>query len=523
MRVAFLLGRNSESLVNSMSRRNDDIEFFIYDSLGSMVNESLLRHIFYDRIVFSESIFVDRTRDLSILNEYIVENSESTSVVMIVKSCTSEAIEEFNSIFNSPLYTVAIIGKATLLMLCDIIEKDIVEIRLKYYTTILEQGGLNNQPNKKEFKSSFFGFGKGKKQDQEQQPQIKEPVNSGKNVGLSAENNYQSGVSVNSDYCVRNASNGSASVNMSKEDGSIISNNSGNGGSVIGSPIINNENDQFSDEDDFLGLGSFGKSHSDTGFLDEQDIPEEEGTENDEVHNQKFENVGSSNKDKNQKPENDTSPNESNNQKDDGLVLDIGGFTKVILMTGERGVGVTSTVVDLAISLYEKGESVLLVDADHKRNGLLSFIDARDFYDKGNEDGIDTFNPYIDEEADIASNGYGSPLSKSALMTFINSGDIRDNYDRIIIDCPLDCLNSISERMIRGNTVVVLTKGTLVSMIATSIGLTDRSVVESSLERYIMNNCTVGISNYSDTFYDDLNYVRDTVMFPNGCWLDNIR
>ena len=86
----------------------------------------------------------------------------------------------------------------------------------------------------------------------------------------------------------------------------------------------------------------------------------------------------------------------------------------------------------------------------------------------------------------------------------------------------MDCIKSLSDRVVRGNTVIVLVRGDRGSILATSMGLTDRTMIESNLERYIMENCTVGVLNCVNGFADDVKYVRETFMFTKGCWLDNI-
>ena len=87
----------------------------------------------------------------------------------------------------------------------------------------------------------------------------------------------------------------------------------------------------------------------------------------------------------------------------------------------------------------------------------------------------------------------------------------------------MDCLNVITERVVRGNTVLVLTKGDRGALVSTSIGLTDRLMVEVSLERYIMTSCEVAVSGYIDEFKNDVKFIKNTFLFPNGCWLDNIK
>ena len=81
----------------------------------------------------------------------------------------------------------------------------------------------------------------------------------------------------------------------------------------------------------------------------------------------------------------------------------------------------------------------------------------------------------------------------------------------------------MSERLVKIGSVLLLVDGSLTSLISTSIGLTDKKVIETNLESYIMKNAVVGVIHVSDTLFEDIDYVKSTVLFPNGCWLDNIQ
>ena len=274
-------------------------------------------------------------------------------------------------------------------------------------------------------------------------------------------------------------------------------------------------NNGIGSEDSILGLGGFGKTHSDTGFLDEDEL--DNGGSDEDYSNPRFDTMNQEGvKVSNQ------GTKKSDNSSSNPTTIDVSDMTKVVFVVGERGTGVTTTVCNIAYDLYKNKQSVLIVDGDYKRNGLLSFIDTEDFYAKGNEDGIDTVNPYVDEEADIISNGYGSQVSKTTLSNVLRDNQIQSNYDKIIVDCPLDCINILTERSVKGNTVLLLSKADRVSLVATSIGLTERIMIEVGVERYIMETCTVAISGSYEYLDEDIQFVKNTFFFPNGCWLDNI-
>lgn len=505
MKVAFSIGQYSARSVDSVKQFCDDIDFFIYDSVEALIKESRFRHVFFERIIYSEGILKDPEDDLNRLNDYIVENSDSTEVVLVCQSTTSPACEYFNKIFNSPLYTVVVLARVNTTVLRDIVMGSIVELHEKYYNSVL--GGSPAVSSGHLVGARVDGVKSGFSEDKGVSPDADKQYRNSSESSMNRNANFGGS---DPSYGGENFTNNSGISSTSKTySGDILGLGDGVRGSV-GSDYVGMENSGFSSEDEFLGLGNYGKSHSDTGFLDEDDLEKDSGK------NEIFSDPEMIKKEKVREVE-----MESSNEEEDSDI-DVKGMSKVIFVMGERGTGVTTMVTDIALDLYRGGESVLIVDADYLRNGVLSMIDSEDFYAKGNEDGIDTLNPYVDEEADIISNGYGGSLSKTSLSNLVFNRKIQSSYDRILIDCPLDCLSAITERIVRGNSVLLLVRGDRGSLVATSIGLTERTSVEVSLERYVMENCIVGVSGYSDDFESDVKYVKRTFFFPNGCWLDNI-
>ena len=37
-----------------------------------------------------------------------------------------------------------------------------------------------------------------------------------------------------------------------------------------------------------------------------------------------------------------------------------------------------------------------------------------------------------------------------------------------------------------------------------------------------MNNCSVDFSNWDEVQEEDIDYLKETCLFANGCWLDKI-
>ena len=536
MDVAVMFGVNTEEIINRIAPAMDKYTFYKYDTITDLIKTSTVRHIFFDRIVLVESM-VDKD-DLSALNDYLVEYSDSTKVVFACKSSTSEMAEAFNAVLRSPLYAIVYTIRTNISIVKDFMELDPSELRVRYAAENIkaleekQNKTVEKNPNKGQrgILSRFSGSKKGNlSENQENESAERDIKNSAVTSGNQIGSTGQRSVSESMQNSAQNNTYNYMNNNAPQQDTLLNLGVADSPRTSVGTSQNQPQNFENSQEVENLGLGAFGFGHTDTGFLDEYEVDSIAGNVSQNssgIDLTKGEGERSAQQEKSRGTTDKRGESEgrekSTQPKIKKYIPDMSECTKTIFVIGERGVGVTTLVVDMALSLYSKGESVLLVDLDSLRNGLLSYIDTRDFYDKGCEDGIDSKNPFEDEDADIVSNGYGSDVSKSSLGNLLTDKAIKKNYDRIIIDCPLDCIKSLSERVVRGNTVIVLVRGDRGSILATSMGLTDRTQIESNLERYIMETCMVGVLNCATSFDEDVRYVRDTFLFTKGCWLDNI-
>ena len=103
MKICFSVGPNSKGVCNTLKKTADNIDFYYYSSIQELVKESNIRHLYFDRIVFTPKILGDIESDFRVLNDYIRMSSDSTEIVYLLNSKHSDGLEAFNSIFNSPL------------------------------------------------------------------------------------------------------------------------------------------------------------------------------------------------------------------------------------------------------------------------------------------------------------------------------------------------------------------------------------------------------------------------------------
>ena len=189
--------------------------------------------------------------------------------------------------------------------------------------------------------------------------------------------------------------------------------------------------------------------------------------------------------------------------------------TQVVVCTGLRGSDVTSSIVQTATDDVSRGLKVLIVDLDIKANGILGFItDVRDFYSKAVR-GLSSLNVYTDDGIDIISNGYGEDVTLGDVAK-LEKSSIFNNYDRVYIDCPLDCLQVIPDRVFKACYIDLYVVADISKYIETSIAFEDRDCVSLQKELHIIDNRELVCEQISD---EDKAYLNDIMLFPYGTWV----
>lgn len=189
--------------------------------------------------------------------------------------------------------------------------------------------------------------------------------------------------------------------------------------------------------------------------------------------------------------------------------------TQIVVCTGLRGSDVTSSIVQTATDDVSRGLRVLIVDLDIKANGILGFItDVRDFYSKAVR-GLSSLTVYTDDGIDIISNGYGEDVTLGDVAKLEKSG-IFNNYNRVYIDCPLDCLQVIPDRVFKACYIDLYVVADISKYIETSIALEDRGCVSLQKELHIIDNRELVCEQISD---EDKAYLNEIMLFPYGTWV----
>lgn len=575
MIVAFSIGKNSAKAIATLKTLADNIDFYSYDSIQSMIKEATLRHISFDRMVFSDVIIGDPNVDLPALNDFIKNYSDSTEVVMISRHDGSDKV--FSQIFNSPMYTPVIMERTTTSSILELVRDDILSLRTRYYVLDVDSKdkaivssdkseevknpveSTVSEPPKKGIFSGLKGLFRKDSRKQE-------TVN---NTGNVAE--AMSEVTENVPEEVGNFSAGPAGLTSpfgsELVPGRDSASNDGNENSGFDKNVRSTEGeDNFgadscfvSNEDLELSVGDYGSQHSDTGFLDQDDEEElrrfaeerdrvsSEGGHDDSEDNNDCDSEDSiaeydydedgSDEDTVAGEAEDDYPNveycpddydeDDYNEDDQSEVMffepSVTGKTSIDIVVSTRGSHATQLIVDEAVKLVnEHGIKVLIVDLDTKENSVLSYIDVEKFYVQGAFEGISKHRIYEEDGIGIVSNGYGVPVSKKAVSNFF-TGKLVSMYDMVLVDCPAECLGSLGMDVLQNFNVLLIPGTDISDMVAMSMDLTNREVVDLDVEKYIMGNCNVEFSDGSSSGNEEfVGIVRSICLFANGSWLDRI-
>lgn len=543
MRVCFSVGPMSQKLISTISKSADNVEFSSYSDIASMIKESTMRHIFFDRIVFSEKILKNPEVELKALNDYIAEFSDNTKIVFICQGKGTNNHEVFNNLFDSPLYTVVLIEKVSTNILLDFVKGDITELKAKYYSLDVKSiksmtsKSPEGVPKEKEvplakkekkgfFKSIFGGKKNNHQKIENQKSDIDGSSNSGKGDNLVSQNSLEVGAGIVSSGVALGTEIG-AGTSAIKTGVDVI-------GSVVDSVPVSSRTSDFNDQnsynsldDDFLGLGGLGEQHVDTGFLDDdsqneidevlKSLEDDEGAKVTYNNEEEISDIDNYNKN----VEQDVVENRSSTLDDSLSPRGSSNELRYRLVVGERGIGSTSYIVDYSATQASKGKKVLIIDLDTVDNGILSYIDANSFYGNDRDCGIERMLVYTEDNVDILSNGYGRSISKESLGVLVSSG-LLDKYDIVFIDCPIDCIGNLSEDLVSKCVTMVKVGGNKGSLLSVISKLTSREYISPYLEDLLYQNCKFNVVNKIDYYLEDLSFLRDTCLFGRGNWLNKV-
>lgn len=516
MNVVIAVGGTSQKIINSLKTSADNVNFYTYNSIGSMIKESNLRKLTFDRIIMSKAIINSSNpeKDFESLNSYIKNFSSFSEIVFIVDSNSMDLQEKFTRVFNSPMYLCAMMSKASVSAMLDIVKKPMESLHEVYCGNskeadkILVAGTQQQQKeeqkpkSEKQDKKGFFGglgFGRKKVKEENIEPQV---VNPKTEVGEFASDE-------NPDLASKNTVKESTSTPSSSSDDNLESNNVSNSffsDEEVRSPFGDGDFSSPEISYDDLAVGDFGRNHSDTGYLNEED--EEELKRFADLKDTEIKPEESENsfivKDFEDVP--DEVFIEENTVIKESSVEEIAHKASLEVLDGVSlfisSNGCYTHALNCALAGVESERRVLLVDM---YGGFSSSITLDKYY----RDVVGCNNIYRFNGVSVVSLGIGVSTKLSSVTPHIE-GWLRE-YDSVLIDCPIGSLDC---SLPYGNVYIVC-DGSKYDMLNISLGLTNRSVVPLRVERDVIENCKV----IGDLDSSIVNEVKDVCMFANGCWL----
>ena len=483
MNVSICVGDGSQKIINAIGGMLDDVDFSTYSTLGSLAKDVQLKHIDMKRVIFTGKIITNAKKEFKEFHVFLKKRSPKTEVVLICNESDIDGIgATFKGIFSSPIYTVVVPSSANAGVFKDLVKSPISELAKKYSGGAVEVSAENLDGNDSDATTSQNGS------------------NPGVSSSESAPNSARSTAQVYSRYRGTSDSTWESGENDSNEKFTESYQPAGV------SEEVGFSGEDFSEDDDDLSIASFGSEHSDTGYLEDDDDLEieDEVVETEEV-DEKF-------------------LHESSivNKVNDGYRREstISANLNIDLVISTREKRATQAMIDEALSIYRKDSGkVLIIDLDTRENNILSYLQTGDFYRSSQFEGIRKQRIYEEDHISICSNGYGVTVTTKDLKSLLSSRALRD-FDIILIDCPVDCLDVIDEELVNMCHVLVYTGGSRNDMASMTIGLTNRSVVKLGVEKYIMRNCEVEVAD--DLKKPDLAFLKKYTLFANGSWLDKV-
>ena len=516
-RILIRIGNNDDRIIDALIREIDNIELSSYPTVDEFLAKTEQQQFVWKRLCVSRDFFGSSDEEVKAnmekLNSYVKGKASNTTIVYLVNGQEKENalkdIDDFNSVFHSPMYTpfIAMPG-SNIVDITAMVKEDLPIIKAAYYTTVLEEqfnkttvaeklGFANLGQKIKNVKGSSkngeFETGVGSEEDIDESSES--PLNSGEvdsgwdsddfeNFGESGENfdglEWSSPESVSDDNSSENITSWEdlTSESENAEDSEKVS-----------------ESDGVEDSDDDFNLSGFGNMHADTGFLGEDE--EVESLEEFEKENQE---QGTD------YPIGDM--NVTSFEDLDGTL----GNSKVEIYVGIRGTGVTSFLVGEALDLVSQGSNVLIVDLDYDTHGVLSYVDLSAF---NNREG----KIYREDGVNILSVGFGSDerISVKAIIEKISQ-----RFDKVFVDCPIEFVSELEDTL--GSCEIFLCcADNIGALMTTQAMLENRKYVPVKVEKHLCKRKGMLFSTGAETdFKEDIIKANKVWSLPYGNWIRNL-
>lgn len=548
MTVLFFAGKDTKSLIATLKRLHDEVDFVTYENVSAFIKESKLRNLYVNRIVFLDRFMPNGEQDYIALNEYLREYSSDTELVLIT-SANSPDEGLFNKYFFSNMYSPVIIsGKVSIDFFKELISFPVVNIKAKYYT--MNKKSTSTKTSQASDKLSGFKGGVAKTSENKDvtSPSINGSQAGSKGSTDTSKSSEDTGAVTGAELGYNDAGSG---VNAGYDEIGVNRNSFGSE-NMLGSYGACSSHQDFSsvsDEDEDLSLGEFGQLHSDTDTFDEDEdedavqeledyassqrpqqsvVSKEEQVLMDELNRKKQEALMQQQaieeeqqhrreaEEAQAQQERGRLAMEQTHREQEAIKPHDERVSNIYVYTGLYESGISQNIVDEAGHMADTGKAILIVDLSSNHE-LLSFINTKSFYQSPK---TGSFVEYAEDGIRVLSPGYGFSANQSDIAKVLCKQSV-SKYDAVYVDCPIADLNFLTDTVDLPVNYVLNVNNDASSFINLSVALQNRSLVPLSLERKLQNTAKVHLNGRY--FEQDHKIALGIVYFANGCWLNRLQ
>lgn len=211
------------------------------------------------------------------------------------------------------------------------------------------------------------------------------------------------------------------------------------------------------------------------------------------------------------------SDEESGNEPDDSPEI----LDRIILVTGDRGSGVTTKAAELAIEAAEAGSGkVLYIDLDFRKHGVLGLLDDFAGFIKSGPHSIVSGKPYVEGGLEVLSDGHGARKTTAAIEWVEDSRNYA-NYSKIIIDCPLEFVSDLGT-FVSTVGIVYLVDGSQSGLMGTISVLDNRDSINNEVALTFRDKGLFCVIRKEDNYRESLAKLKGEVAIDRVDWLAKI-
>ena len=520
MNLALVLGSQGKVIAEKLTTVKDNLSISLYEDISSCIDMSIRKATFYDRILLvGNNVTEPLLRDLY---EYWANYNKNASVVLICNAMTEKDLAKaFLSIFRTPLSAVMLVQTATVKLVVEAVVRTPAEITKQWGMTdsidveierdvvcipeepkeeaVSQSSGVEEPKKKRSLFSALFG-----KKEKASKADIKssQPKQETPSTDTTENQQYEAPANIQNHAVVTDNTHQYDSEKQGSvisEEGNVFENRnindteSSSTGTISFEPHNSRQNNVY---DDIAGnsrsvsvnvpitRNNTSTEHQslrgtepvvqlvDEGFEPLGVVASTPTASEPQVETvtEAFTdiNVGASESAyRNTASQAVVSPDKAVVSNKLTALNDVyaGRSKRIIVVTGDRGTGVTTTAYSLALALSKKVD-VLYVDCDVENHGLLSYIDYDNFrnYDEQHMNGVRLCKTYQlfdscvvnwDKNMYFLTSDYSCDTTKDDLARSMEVvAERAGDFGVVIVDCPAQYLDCVTDLILAGKVVI---------------------------------------------------------------------